>query len=312
MVVTRVFVLAVALAAAVPAAASAASLRVSPSNVPAGDVVRVSGSVSGGCAAGSGVTLISGAFNSKQAFAGVPAVQTTAGNNGRFSVLATIPLSRTAGKYAVTGRCGGGNFGSVNLRVNRSAFVSASPTNVPAGHSVRVYGSTRGGCARGDTVTILSTAFSPRRKFAGVPAITARSGAGGAFSVTTVIPVTRAAGSYSLRARCGGGSFGSGRLRVNRSAFIEVSPTSVSAGGDVRVSGSVRNGCARGDTVTLISAAFDPSQTFAGVPAISGPVGSNGSFSVRTMIPASRAAGRYTISGRCGGGGFGQAQLRVR
>src|SRR5205085_2245202 len=146
----------------------------------------------------------------------------------------------------------------------------------------------------------------------GVPAVTATAGSNGRFSVRTTIPLARAAGQYTVRGRCGGGSFGNASLRVNRSAFVNASPTNVPAGHSVRVYGSTRNGCARGDTVTLISAAFDPSQMFAGVPAISTTVGRNGSFSVRTVIPASRAAGRYTITGRCGGGNFGQAQVRVR
>jgi hypothetical protein len=63
--------------------------------------------------------------------------------------------------------------------------------------------------------------------------------------------------------------------------------------------------------VTIISPAFDPAQEFAGVPAIFARVGRHGAFSVKTTIPSNRAAGRYVLSGRCGGGNFASAGLRV-
>jgi hypothetical protein len=85
---------------------------------------------------------------------------------------------------------------------------------------------------------------------------------------------------------------------------IKVSPGSVRAGEVVRVYGGVP-GCAIGDDVTLISRAFSPAHEFAGVPAIHARVGTDGSYSVRTRIPAARQPGRYQITGRCGGGNLG-------
>jgi hypothetical protein len=214
--VKRVIATALALLVGAPAAAGAASLHVTPSSVPAGDIVRVFGSVAGGCARGDTVTLFSRAFSPRQQFAGVPAIFTRAGRNGGFSTTTTIPLGRAAGLYSVGGRCGGGSFGPANLRVNRSAFVDASPGTVRAGHGVRLFGSVRGGCPRGASVTLFSPAFNPRQEFAGVPAVFARVGAGGGFSITTTIPGGRAPGSYSVGARCGGGNFGHTRLHVVR------------------------------------------------------------------------------------------------
>ena len=68
----------------------------------------------------------------------------------------------------------------------------------------------------------------------------------------------------------------------------------------------------RGDTVALLSRAFTNTYSFAGVPAIYVTVGRQGAFSVKTTIPASRKAGNYKITGRCGGGSLGAvAHLRV-
>jgi hypothetical protein len=95
-----------------------------------------------------------------------------------------------------------------------AASLGVSPTTTRAGQIVRVFGSVGGGCVRGDVVTIISRAFSHRHKFAGQPAISTHVRRRGAFSVHTRIPASRRAGSYSIRARCGGGSFGDATLRV--------------------------------------------------------------------------------------------------
>jgi hypothetical protein len=105
---------------AAPAAAKG-SIKVSPNSVPAGGTVTVSGSAAGGCASGDQVTLISRAFGGQHEFAGVPAVFTPSGSNGSFSVRAPIPSSRAPGNYSVSGRCGGGNFGSASFRVTAAS-----------------------------------------------------------------------------------------------------------------------------------------------------------------------------------------------
>jgi hypothetical protein len=97
---------------------------------------------------------------------------------------------------------------------------------------------------------------------------------------------------------------------------LGVSPGSVTAGGDVVVSGSVGSqpagsACATG--VLLLSRAFDHARDFAGVPAVVAAVRPDGTFAVTTRIPRSRAAGAYDITGRCGGGNLGvSATLVVR
>jgi hypothetical protein len=119
----------VALLWAAPASAAAPTIKVQPKRVHAGDVVRVSGNA-GGCATGNRVTLISRAFSRAHTFAGVPAAITKVKPNGRYRVLVRIPGGRQPKRYAVTGRCGGGNFGvTSHLRVlkrNRTAFCSSS------------------------------------------------------------------------------------------------------------------------------------------------------------------------------------------
>jgi hypothetical protein len=97
---------------------------------------------------------------------------------------------------------------------------------------------------------------------------------------------------------------------------IHVSPSSVAAGGTITVSGSVGpdqagSECASG--VTLLSRAFVHTHDFAGVPAVGAAVRPDGTFTATTTIPRSKAAGSYTISGRCGGGNLGaSATLVVR
>jgi hypothetical protein len=93
---------------------------------------------------------------------------------------------------------------------------------------------------------------------------------------------------------------------------LKVTPGRVRAGRRVNVSGNVAGGCVRGHAVTLLSRAFTNTYTFASIPAIHATVGSQGGFSVKTTIPASRKPqaasrkpGKYTITGRCGGGNLG-------
>jgi hypothetical protein len=114
------------------APAALATLQVSPSSVAAGHSVTVSGSVgldSAGSECASGVTLLSRAFVHTQDFAGVPAVDAAVRPDGTLKATTTIPRSKAAGSYAITGRCGGGNLGVSATLVVRAP---ASPTTTPA------------------------------------------------------------------------------------------------------------------------------------------------------------------------------------
>lgn len=92
---------------------------------------------------------------------------------------------------------------------------------------------------------------------------------------------------------------------------IVVSPTTVKAGHTVTVSGSAGKYCSK-EQLTLISHAFPSKHEFASVPALFVKTASGGSFSVKTTIPSTRRAGKYTITGRCGGGNLGvSATLKV-
>jgi hypothetical protein len=92
---------------------------------------------------------------------------------------------------------------------------------------------------------------------------------------------------------------------------IVASPNPVHRGTLVRVHGVVPT-CPHGDQVTLLSRAFKHTHEFAGVPAVFARVGAGAAYSVSTRIPATRRLGRYTITGRCGGGNLGVSRtLRV-
>lgn len=83
---------------------------------------------------------------------------------------------------------------------------------------------------------------------------------------------------------------------------IKVDPGSVHRGKVVRVFGVVA-GC--GGSLTLISKAFPHTHDFAGLPAVFVTPAATGQYHVRVKIPANRKPGRYTITGRCGGGNIG-------
>jgi hypothetical protein len=100
-------------------------------------------------------------------------------------------------------------------------------------------------------------------------------------------------------------------LAMTAPPTIKVEPGQVHRGHSVRVYGVVA-GCPRPGSVTLISQAFSHSHDFAGLPAVYARVGRGSRYSIRTTIPAARRPGRYTITGRCGGGNLGvSATLRV-
>jgi hypothetical protein len=85
---------------------------------------------------------------------------------------------------------------------------------------------------------------------------------------------------------------------------LTVTPSTVVRGRIVLLKGSA-DGCPVGDMVTLISRAFVHTHDFAGLPAVFAKVRSGGKFSTTTRIPATKAPGRYSITGRCGGGNLG-------
>ena len=115
----------VGLAAFAPSAlASSHFVKVSPGKVSPGQTVTVSGSVDHGCEIGrkgDTATIFSRAFKgaTKHNFAGVPAVSASLAKskNGAFSIKVTLSPNVKPSKYSVSGRCGGGNFGSTTLKV---------------------------------------------------------------------------------------------------------------------------------------------------------------------------------------------------
>jgi hypothetical protein len=100
-----------------------ANVHVSPSSVAAGDTVTLSGSVGPDCTGT--VTLISKAFVHTHDFAGLPAVFATVKPGGAFTATTTIPRSKPAGTYTISGRCGGGNLGT------SATLVVRAPSSVP-------------------------------------------------------------------------------------------------------------------------------------------------------------------------------------
>lgn len=123
----KIVVALVGLAVFAPGALAATHfLKVSPGKVAAGKTVTVSGSVAKGCRighSGDSATIYSRAFKgiTKKSFAGIPAVTASLSKSksGAFSIGVKLSKSVKAATYSVTGRCGGGNFGSANLRVTK-------------------------------------------------------------------------------------------------------------------------------------------------------------------------------------------------
>jgi hypothetical protein len=94
---------------------------------------------------------------------------------------------------------------------------------------------------------------------------------------------------------------------------IHATPKRVERGHRLHVFGRVP-GCPRRGSVTLVSTAFrhDAAHDFAGVGAVFARQHAHHRFSVRPRIPATRAPGRYSVSGRCGGANIGvTARFRV-
>ncbi len=85
--------------------------------------------------------------------------------------------------------------------------ITVSPSTVHRGRTVLVSG-VAGGCTAGNTVTLLSHAFTATHSFAGVPAVYAKVGSAGRFSAHAKIATARVPGTYTITARCGGGNLG--------------------------------------------------------------------------------------------------------
>jgi hypothetical protein len=93
---------------------------------------------------------------------------------------------------------------------------------------------------------------------------------------------------------------------------LTLRPSSVKRGHAVLIKGSA-DGCAVGNTMTIISRAFVHTHDFAGLPAVLAKVRHGGTFRVTTRIPARKKPGRYGVTARCGGGNLGVLKhLRVR
>ena len=225
--------------------------------------------------------------------------------------IATLLLAATAAMLTVAAAPASATTSST------AVVVQASPNPVIAGHSVTLSGSVGPQGAATDCADLLlySQAFSLTNDPTMAPAHTTAKPSG-TFSATTRIPRAKAAGTYQIHLRCGGATVGGGSLVVQAAAStLQVSPPSVTAGDPVTVSGwlppAPGSQCATG--VTLLSRAFVGTHEFADVPAIGAAVKADGTFTVTTKIPRSKAAGTYDITGRCGGGNIGaSATLVVR
>ena len=110
---------ALALAGSSAAAPSRISLRVRPTIVAPGALVRVSGNADG-CPRGDVVMALSRAF-AGPGFAGLGGISARVRARGAFSGTGRVRRYAAPGRYRVTARCGGGNLGvSAFLRVRRS------------------------------------------------------------------------------------------------------------------------------------------------------------------------------------------------
>ena len=91
---------------------------------------------------------------------------------------------------------------------------------------------------------------------------------------------------------------------VRSSVSLTVAPATVKPGHRVIIRGNA-DGCSLGNAVTIISHAFSNAHSFAGVPAVFARVRTGGKFGIRPRIPATRHAGTYGVTARCGGGNLG-------
>jgi len=194
------------------------------------------------------------------------------------------------------------------------ATLQVSPRSVTAGDSVTLSGSVGrpesvagSECATG--VRLLSRAFDSTQEFADVPALGAAVRPDGTFTTTTIIPRSRAAGTYPITGRCGGGNFGGATLVVRAAtptppAALRVSPRSVTAGDRLTLSGSVgpdQAGSECATRVALYSNAFPITKDAGELPTLYVAAAPDGTFRTTTTIPRSKPAGRYRISAHCGG-----------
>ena len=212
--------------AAAPASATTSSTAVvvqaSPNPVIAGHSVTLSGSVGpqGAATDCADLILYSLAFTRTDDPTAAP-VYTTATPSGAFSATTRIPRAKAAGIYPIHLRCGGATVGGGSLVVQAApSTLQVSPPSVTAGDLVTVSGwlppAPGSACATG--VTLLSRAFVGTHEFADVPAIGAAVKADGTFTVTTRIPRAKAAGTYDITGRCGGGNLGASATLVVRAA----------------------------------------------------------------------------------------------
>jgi hypothetical protein len=202
--------------------------------------------------------------------------------------------------------------------------LQVSPKSVAAGDRVTLSGSVGSPksvagseCATG--VRLLSRAFSSTQEFAGVPALGAAVRPNGTFTTTTIIPRSRAAGTYPITGRCGGANFGGATLVVRAAtptppAALRVNPNPVTAGERVTLSGSVgpdQAGSQCATRVALYSNAFPITEDAGELPTLYVAAKPDGTFTTTTRIPRSKAAGSYPISAHCSGI-FAGAALEVR
>jgi hypothetical protein len=227
-------------------------------------------------------------------------------------IIAALLLAATAALFTVAAAPASA---TTSTTTGTAVVVQASPSPVVAGHSVILSGSVGPQGAATDCADLIlySEAFSLTNDPTMAPAYTTAKPSG-TFSTSKRIPRAKAAGTYPIHLRCGGATVGGGSLVVQTApSTLLVSPPSVTAGDTVTVSGSLPpapgSSCATG--VTLLSRAFVGTHEFADVPAIGAAVKADGTFTVTTRIPRSKAAGTYDITGRCGGGNIGASATLV-
>ncbi|HEV8647890.1 MAG TPA: hypothetical protein VG276_00445 [Actinomycetes bacterium] len=166
--------------------------------------------------------------------------------------------------------------------------LKVSPGVVHVGDKVSVAGRCPRNSSRNVTIEV-----------AGKVIVQTRAGRNRRFSSKGRVP--NAPGARAVRAECGSKLAGTGKVTIVRDPAFSVSPTTVEAGGTIRISGT---GCLPKSKVNFFLDSFSRIG--------STPADREGDFSKRVKLSKRLAVGRHQVTASCKGQTFGPVTITVR